>query len=111
VIDWFNHSDILFMPSLSEGLPVVGVQALAMGLGIVASKIGGFIDLVDNGINGYLIETSNPSGYQHALEDLITNAEQLKAFREASRVKARCFDVNHIVQSYDTIFHEVKQSL
>jgi len=111
VIDWFKQSDILFMPSLSEGLPVVGVQALAMGLGIVASKIGGFIELVDNGINGYLVETTNPSGYHHALEGLISNAGRLKAFREASREKAHCFDINHVVQSYDAIFHEVKPLL
>jgi glycosyltransferase involved in cell wall biosynthesis len=34
VLEWFDRSDILFMPSLSEGLPVVGVQALAKGLAI-----------------------------------------------------------------------------
>ncbi|HET9587728.1 MAG TPA: glycosyltransferase family 4 protein, partial [Anaerolineales bacterium] len=47
VLRWFDRSDILFMPSLSEGLPVVGVQALAKGLAIVASQVGGFVDLVD----------------------------------------------------------------
>jgi len=41
------------MPSLSEGLPVVGLQALAMGLAIVASRAGGNIDLVEPGYNGF----------------------------------------------------------
>ncbi len=54
VLDHFSKSDILFMPSLSEGLPVVGVQALAKGLAIVASRIGGFLDLVDEGIERLL---------------------------------------------------------
>ena len=40
VIDWFRQSDLLFMPSLSEGLPVVGVQAMAMGLALVLSRGG-----------------------------------------------------------------------
>ena len=42
----FLQSDILIMPSLSEGLPVVGVQALSAGLAFAVSNIGGFIDLV-----------------------------------------------------------------
>ncbi|MCC6260072.1 MAG: glycosyltransferase family 4 protein, partial [Anaerolineales bacterium] len=54
VLTWFSKSDILFMPSLSEGLPVVGVQALAKGLAIVASAIGGFQDLVVHNENGFL---------------------------------------------------------
>ncbi|RMD61637.1 glycosyltransferase family 1 protein, partial [Candidatus Parcubacteria bacterium] len=53
VLQWFDRSDILFMPSLSEGLPVVGVQALAKGLAIVASRVGGFVDLVRDGENGF----------------------------------------------------------
>ena len=51
----FQSSDILFMPSLSEGLPVVGVQALASGLAFIVSEIGGFSDLVVNGENGFLV--------------------------------------------------------
>jgi glycosyltransferase involved in cell wall biosynthesis len=52
VLNWFDKSDILFMPSRAEGLPVVGVQALAKGLAIVASRVGGFVDLVDDDKNG-----------------------------------------------------------
>src|SRR5688572_7754212 len=59
VMTWFDRSDILFMPSLSEGLPVVGVQALAKGLAIIASEVGGFVDLVDEDQNGYLIQQEN----------------------------------------------------
>ena len=51
VVERLSHSDILFMPSLSEGLSIVGLQALSMGLAIVASRIGGFIDLVEHDVN------------------------------------------------------------
>jgi glycosyltransferase involved in cell wall biosynthesis len=42
VLAWFDKCDILFMPSLPEGIPVVDVQALAKGLALVSSKVGGF---------------------------------------------------------------------
>ena len=50
-----ENSDILVIPSLSEGLPVVGMQALAAGLAILGSDVGGISDVVLPGQNGFLI--------------------------------------------------------
>ena len=47
-----HDSDVLLMPSLSEGLPVAGVQALAHGVAIVASRAGGLVELVNDENNG-----------------------------------------------------------
>lgn len=103
VLEQFSHSDILFMPSLSEGLPVVGVQALAAGLAIVASDIGGFLDLVDNERNGYLLHPHDVPAFANALRKLISKPEVLRNFREASIEKARQFDIEKIVEQYQTI--------
>ena len=107
VIQWLRKSDILFMPSLSEGLPVIGVQSLAMGLAIVASKVGGFIDLVDDKENGYLIDPEEPDRYKLSLEELLLDPGLLQRFREQSREKAACFDINHVVDSYERLFLEI----
>jgi glycosyltransferase involved in cell wall biosynthesis len=109
VIQWFSRSDILFMPSFAEGLPVVGVQSLAMGLSIVASRIGGFIDLVDEGKNGYLIGHENPKGFVNRLEELLSNPAQLQAFRLSSRKKAYHFDIEKIAEAYEDLFLSVIQ--
>lgn len=98
VIKWFAKSDILFMPSLSEGLPVVGVQAIAMGLAMVVSNIGGFVDLV-NEDNGYLVDDIND--YEKRLCDLLSNPERLKACREGSRLHAEKFSLEKIVLDYE----------
>ncbi|MGP8329813.1 MAG: glycosyltransferase family 4 protein [Methanosarcinaceae archaeon] len=99
VIDWFGKSDILFMPSLSEGLPVVGVQALAMGLAMVVSNIGGFVDLVNEGENGFLIDDDNR--YEEVLRKLLNNSEELLSFKKASREKAEAFSLEKIIRSYE----------
>ncbi len=103
VIDWFGKADILFMPSLSEGLPVVGVQALAMGLAIVAGRVGGFVDLVQPGVNGCLFDPANPVEAAEALRRLLTEPRSLQAQREASRKAAGKFDLGGIVAQYETI--------
>ncbi len=99
VLDWFSKSDVLFMPSLSEGLPVVGVQALAMGLAFVVSNIGGFVDLVNNGENGFLVEDEKE--FVSHLETLLTSSKKTLAFRKASLLKAKEFSLDKIVREYE----------
>lgn len=104
VLQWYRQSDILFMPSLSEGFPVAGVQGLAMGLALVASRVGGFIDLVQPEENGYLVEPDQPDGYRRALAELLTDPQRLRSFRLASRRIAARFELNNIVQAYEALF-------
>jgi len=104
VLQWYRQSDILFMPSLSEGFPVAGVQGLAMGLAIIASGVGGFIDLVQPGENGYLIEPNQPDGYRRALAELLADPQRLYNFRLASRRLAARFDLSNIVQAYEALY-------
>lgn len=109
VIDWFHQSDILFMPSRTEGLPLVGVQALATGLAIVAGDVGGFIDLVEPDVNGSLIDPDSPEQATQAIRKLLTNPEVLRAQRESSQQIAWRFDLNHVVDQYENCFlHLVK---
>jgi glycosyltransferase involved in cell wall biosynthesis len=107
VLEWFDRSDILFMPSLSEGMSVVGVQALAKGLAMVVSKIGGFVDIVDDGENGYLVELSDPSRFPAVLRELLSDEARLDRFRRASLKKALRFDRVPIAKRYEQILLEV----
>jgi glycosyltransferase involved in cell wall biosynthesis len=104
VLRWFDKSDILFMPSRSEGLPVVGVQALAKGLAIIASRVGGFVDLVDENQNGYLIQETETAQFSTTLSNLLSDSNRLLAFRKASLAKARSFGLEQIVKEYENIF-------
>ena len=69
-----EKSDILFMPSLTEGLPVVGLQALETGLAIVASDIGGFIDLVEQERNGALLDPGDSPGFAKKMRSLLNDS-------------------------------------
>ena len=104
VMKWFDQSDILFMPSLSEGLPVVGVQALAKGLAILASHVGGFVDLVDENRNGYLVKREDTARFSMKLRSLLEDPNHLLSFRIASLEKAQSFDIAGIVDRYENIF-------
>jgi len=107
VTQWFAKSDLLYMPSISEGLPVVGVQGLAMGLAIVASPVGGFVELVSDGENGYLIQPDQPDKTKESLRGLLSDPSLLHEYRINSRQKSVRYDLNKIVNSYNQLFTEL----
>ena len=99
----FLRSDILFLPSRSEGLPVVGLQALAAGLAFVVSDIGGFVDLVSEGKNGYRVPLDLPLvSIGNILRLIITNQNQLESFKKQSLDFRTKFDLQQIIKQYET---------
>jgi L-malate glycosyltransferase len=107
VLAYLAQSDLLFMPSLSEGLPVVGLQALTIGLAIVASRVGGNVDLVDPGSNGFLADPNDRSAFSNALRSLLSNKDALQYARQASCDLAGRFDIRTVVDKYETIFRKI----
>lgn len=108
VMKRFDESDILFMPSLSEGLPVVGVQALAKGLAVVASRVGGFVDLVAEGENGRLLPPEDGKAMVSALRHYLTDHKGLLQARHCSLEIARRFDIVSIADAYEKIYEGLK---
>ncbi|OGO42528.1 MAG: hypothetical protein A2W36_03960 [Chloroflexi bacterium RBG_16_58_14] len=107
VVAHYRESDILFMPSLSEGLPVSGVQALAMGLAILASRVGGWVDLVADQSNGYLVATGEEEKYTTFLSSLLSDPHLLLHFRLESRQKAKQFDLAAIADQYSALYEGI----
>ncbi len=106
VMNWMAKSDILFMPSLAEGLPIAGLQALAMGLALVLSRVGGCVNLVKPGRNGFLVEPGDLKGYAEALRHLLIEPDLLKRCRQASLTHAQQFQMNAVISAYDRSLRE-----
>ena len=77
--------DIFVMPSLSEGLGVALLEAMACGLPCVASRIGGIVDAVDEGRSGILVAPGDAHALAGALADLYAQAQTRIAMGAAAR--------------------------
>jgi glycosyltransferase involved in cell wall biosynthesis len=106
-----SESDLLVMPSLSEGLPVVGVHALAHGLAIVANRAGGLSDLVEDGVNGRLCRVGDKACFVDALRFTLESPDRLFEFRRASLMHARRYNIEVVADAYEKIFRERSTSI
>ncbi len=107
VLDRMAVSDLLALPSRSEGLPVVGVQGLAMGLALVLSDAGGNVELVQPGENGHLFPAGDLDALTESLESLLASPSAIQSAQAKSRELAKAFDLDVIVEKYETVFKEV----
>jgi L-malate glycosyltransferase len=107
VLSVMAENDVLCMPSLSEGLSVAGVEALAMGLAILTTRVGGSADLVEPGLNGYIMDPGDTRAIANALRHLLSDPEVLKKARLASRERASRFDIRNVVDEYEKILRGI----
>ena len=108
VLDVFARSDILVLPSRSEGLSVVGVQALGMGLALVLSDAGGNSELVQDGQNGFLFPVGNVEALVSALQQLLVSPSMLQSAQQESLKLAKKFDLETIVGQYEGLLSSIR---
>jgi len=110
VLNQFARSDILVLPSRSEGLSVVGVQALGMGLAMVLSNIGGNLELVRDGENGFLFPVGDVDTLTDQLRKLLESPSMLQSAQKRSLAMAKKFDLAMIINQYESLFEAVIQN-
>lgn len=96
-----DTSDLLVMPSLSEGLPVAAIEAASRGLAIAGSAIPGLADVLQDGVNGWSLPVSAEAEWKHALETALENRDDLRRRQEASLRMAEKFDLPGILDAYE----------
>jgi len=86
-----HQADVFALSSLTEGLPVVLLEAMAAGLPIVATNVGGIPDIVEEGVNGYLVNAKNPDEISNRLLILLQGDEMREEISANNREKARLY--------------------
>jgi glycosyltransferase involved in cell wall biosynthesis len=107
---FLTDADILCLPSLSEGLPIVGIEALKFGLAIVASDIPGLRDVIDPGVNGCVVPVGDLEAFAKRLRQLLENGTVLAAMKRASWEKARRFDLSCVAHEYAHVLAEAVEN-
>jgi glycosyltransferase involved in cell wall biosynthesis len=88
------RSDVFVLSSRSEGFPVSILEAMAAGLPVVATDVGGVAEAVEDGETGFLVPAADSEALAGALERLVSDADLRRRLGAAGRARAlRLFDV------------------
>ena len=99
--------DIFVFPSLTEGLPLVVIEAMATGLPIVASHVGGIPELVVNGETGFLVSPTSKEEIKEAIIKLLNNPELRKEMGQIARKRFEThFSLSQMVQKYMEVYEK-----
>lgn len=96
--------DIFCLPSLNEGMGKVVVEAMAMGLPVVASDVGGIKNLVGDGENGLLVPPGNASALAAALDSMCNNPQKRRLMGASGRQKAPSYSAAAMVAKIEKLY-------
>ncbi|NOX37242.1 MAG: glycosyltransferase family 4 protein [Calditrichaeota bacterium] len=97
--------DVFVLTSFSEGLSLSLLEAQACGLPAVVTAVGGNPEVVQHGVNGYLVPSNDPQAVAERLYQLYANPEKRRQMGIAARriVQDR-FDLSHMVRAYQRLY-------
>jgi glycosyltransferase involved in cell wall biosynthesis len=100
--------DLVVLPSVSEGLPNVVLEAMAAQKPVVATAVGGIPEVVRHGENGYLVPPADASALQNIILQCLSERERWPYLaRQGRRTVETEFSLAHQVASFERIFADV----
>ena len=85
MVDYYQISDIVVLPSLMEATSIAGLEAMACGVSVIGTNVGGIPEIVSDGVNGIIVPKKDSSVISAAIIKLLSNRNLLRKFSKASR--------------------------
>ena len=100
-------ADLFLMPSGSETFGLAALEAMACGVPVVSSDIGGLPELNIHGETGFLCPLADIDGMTNASQQILTNPELHAKMSRAALARAETFDLERIVPHYERYYQQV----
>jgi len=104
---FMQQGDVFVLPSLSEGFPLVLLEAMACGLPIVATRVGGIPDILKDGINGYLVNTEKCDEISIKILILIKNEILWREISENNLLFVKKFYWGGVIERISEIYQQI----
>jgi glycosyltransferase involved in cell wall biosynthesis len=110
VAGYMKSSSLLVLPSVSEGFPLVITEAMASGLPVIATRIRGIPEIIEDGKNGYLVEPKKPEELAEKIIFLLKHKEARKKMSLNNTEKSKNYDWDVITDKLLSIFERIKNN-
>lgn len=107
VKELYAISDMFLFASKREGLPRSTMEAMCMELPCIVSKIRGNVDLIDEGLGGFLCTPLDYNAYAQAINKVLSDEKNAKQFGEYNKTKVEQFSIDVVRSKMVDVFNEV----
>lgn len=102
-----KQADIFVLPSISEGFGIVILEAMASGLPIIATRVGGIPDVVEDGVNGYLVDARNTDEIAKNIIKLIQNDVVRIEMAIQNMEKAKMYSWDEVSGTVESVYRDI----
>jgi glycosyltransferase involved in cell wall biosynthesis len=102
--DWLAAFDILAMPSRYEGFSYVLLEALHIGLPVVCTPVGGVLETIQDGVNGFVVPHNDVAALAHRLAQLVDDVDLRTNMGMRSRQRSAQFSVQRMADRIEEIY-------
>jgi glycosyltransferase involved in cell wall biosynthesis len=111
VARFYEAIDALILPSVNEGTPVSVIEALAARRPAVATRVGGVSDVVDEGMDGFLVDVGDVDALAERLAELVADPEKRARMGEHGRARVlERYAVDRLVDDVDKLYRQLLAS-
>lgn len=104
--NYLSAADCFVLPSISEGFGIVILEAMAANVPIVATRVGGILDIIENEKTGILVQSKNSNQIAKAVYELYSNPEFAKNLAKNAGNDLEKYNWNNIVKKVSSIYFE-----
>ena len=110
VADWLRKSRIFVLTSDSEGLALSLMEAMSCGLPAIVTNVGDLPDLIEDGVNGYLVPRRDAEALGERIVELLNDEQRLGRFSKAAREAAMYHETSRVSGRWDQILKALRGS-
>lgn len=101
----YRQADLFVLPAKNEGMPVAALEAMACGLPVIMTDVGGSDELIDG--NGFVVPKGNPTALREAIGQYIRNPALLIKHGKRSREIAETMSWKTVAEQYLELYEKI----